>query len=281
VYASRGDTSSIGESVARRAENIVAAFNNLFSSSSATFRFIGATELVDAHRRVKRFSLDLPFVEHLATGRDSYVLLVRLEDYCHFVTDEGNSLRRYLFDSNVRDYLGTNQVNQDIAASLGDEQAAVLVGRATKIVDGDTLDIQLDSGAIRIRLHGVDAPERGQPHGKEATAALSRWVLGKEVQVEPIEQRDGFGRLVGVVYVANMNANAELIRSGHAWAFRRYMRTADAKLCELHRSFTNYNDETNPDFSQREDASGRWVSKTCVATTSYHSPQERPDAHTV
>jgi micrococcal nuclease len=118
-------------------------------------------------------------------------------------------------------------------AIADDGQSPVLVGRATNIVDGDTLDVQLDSGPIRVRLHGVDAPEKAQPHGKEATAALSRWVLGKQVEIEPVAQSDAYGRLVGIVYVADTNANAELISSGHAWAFRRYMRNADAKLCEL------------------------------------------------
>jgi hypothetical protein len=150
VYASRGDTSSVGDSVARRAESIVGTFNNLFSSSSVKFRFIGAAELVEAHRRVKRFSLDLPFVEHLATGHDSYVLLVRLADYCRFVTDENGSLRRYLFDSNVRDYLGSNRVNLDIAASLVDANApdfwwlnngvTILATNAT--VPGKTIQLQ-------------------------------------------------------------------------------------------------------------------------------------------
>jgi hypothetical protein len=103
THASRGDTGQIGESVAGRAQQVEKTIGGLFSSCSVVFHFVGASELVDSHRKSKRFSLSLPFLEHLATGKDSYVLLVRLEDYWKFVSDEMGHLRRYLFDSNVRD----------------------------------------------------------------------------------------------------------------------------------------------------------------------------------
>ena len=123
VYASRGDTAEIGKSVAARARQIEATIRALFSSCAVNMRFVGASELVESHRRSRTFALDLPFLEHLATGQDSYVLLVRLEDYWRFVSDDVGALRRYLFDSNVRDYLGSTGVNQDIAWSLADVTA--------------------------------------------------------------------------------------------------------------------------------------------------------------
>ncbi len=150
VYTSRGDTNEIGESVSARARHVEGTIGTLFSSCSARFQFIGARELIESHRKTKRFSLDLPFIEHLATGKDSYVLLVRLEDYWRFVSDENSHLRRYLFDSNVRDYLGTNQVNLDISRSLSDATApdfwwlnngvTILATNAT--VPGKTIQLQ-------------------------------------------------------------------------------------------------------------------------------------------
>lgn len=123
VYGSRGDSTDIGETVAARGKQLQAAVASFFSSTSVEMSYFGAAEIVQCHRRAKLFSLDLPFSEHLATGRQSYVMLVKLKDYCAFVTDEKGSLRRYLFDSNVRDYLGPNSVNEDIARSLGDNSA--------------------------------------------------------------------------------------------------------------------------------------------------------------
>jgi AIPR protein len=122
VYASRGDPANVADNVRARANQVVAVTDALFSSSSATFDFVGATELVTLYRRTKTFSLALPFVEYLSRSGDSYVLVVRLTDYSSFVTDENGNLRRYLFDSNVRDYLGENRVNEDIRLSLEDSR---------------------------------------------------------------------------------------------------------------------------------------------------------------
>ena len=150
IYASRGDTGQVGESVAARGRQIEGTVSNLFSSCYVNFQFVGASELVELHRKSKRFALDLPFLEHLATGKDSFVLLVRLEDYWKFVSDENGHLRRYLFDSNVRDFLGPNQVNEEIARSLVDPTApdfwwlnngvTILATNAT--VPGKTIQLQ-------------------------------------------------------------------------------------------------------------------------------------------
>ena len=123
IYGSRGDTTQIGESVSARSRQIEQSFYDLFSNCTVKFRFFGASELIKANRRVKTFTLELPFVEHLATGKNSYVLLVKLRNYWRFVSDDDDHLKRYLFDSNVRDYLGANNVNDDISRSLLDTSA--------------------------------------------------------------------------------------------------------------------------------------------------------------
>src|SRR4029453_19414015 len=68
------------------------------------------------------------------------------------------------------------------------DDVAVLVGQVTKVADGDPLALHLFSGSIRVRLHGVDAPEKAQPHGKTAMTTLTSLVLNKQVQIEPFEQ---------------------------------------------------------------------------------------------
>ena len=106
------------------------------------------------------------------------------------------------------------------------EPAAVLQGVVVGVVDGDTADVRLASGMIRVRFHAIDAPESGQPHGKSAKAALSKLIYGREVQVEPIEQ-DRYDRLVARLWLeepgrAARDINAEMVKSGHAWTYRRY-----------------------------------------------------------
>lgn len=117
-YASRGDTALLGNSITARAKQLEELFTQYFSAASASFTPIGATELVELHREVKTFALDLPVQECLTAGQEGYVVLARLKDYCGFVQDDKGALRRYLFDSNVRAYLGANLVNADIADTL-------------------------------------------------------------------------------------------------------------------------------------------------------------------
>ena len=108
----------------------------------------------------------------------------------------------------------------------------VLVGTVTHVVDGDTIDVKLDSGPIRVRFNGIDTPERGQPWASEATAALRKLVMGKRVDLEPFEQ-DRYDRLVANVLVGDLDVDAELVKQGHAWAFRRYMTKDNSSLCKL------------------------------------------------
>jgi endonuclease YncB( thermonuclease family) len=101
------------------------------------------------------------------------------------------------------------------------DNRAVLPGVVVGVIDGDTADVRLDSGMIRVRFHAIDAPESGQPHGKAAKAALADLIYGKAVEVEPYQQ-DRYDRLVARVWIDGMDVNAEMLRSGNAWTYRRY-----------------------------------------------------------
>lgn len=101
------------------------------------------------------------------------------------------------------------------------QRQPVLDGVVVGVTDGDTVDVRLDSGMVRIRLHAIDAPERGQPHGQVAREALSGLVFGKAVQVEPFEQ-DRYDRLVARLWLGDLDVNAEMIKRGVAWVYRRY-----------------------------------------------------------
>lgn len=115
-YASRGDTLSIGDSIISRSQQIEAITRESFGTVDVFFNFHGSTELVELYRKTPNFSLELPVSEVLTSG-ERYILLANLYDYYNFVTDDGR-LRRYLFDSNVRDFMGLNRVNEDIKTTL-------------------------------------------------------------------------------------------------------------------------------------------------------------------
>ena len=99
---------------------------------------------------------------------------------------------------------------------------------AARAIDGDTIQL----GGVRIRLHGIDAPESAQncraggrfwACGRAATKALAGLVRGKRVACEQ-RGRDRYGRVVAVCAVAGRDLNAWMVADGWAFAYRRYSR---------------------------------------------------------
>jgi endonuclease YncB( thermonuclease family) len=107
-----------------------------------------------------------------------------------------------------------------------------LRGNVTRVIDGDTLDVQLSSGPIRVRLYGVDAPEKKQAFGMEAKESLERLVKNKAVEIQP-ESQDRYSRIVGIVFSGKTNVNTTMVEQGSAWAYRRYLHKSDSNYCRL------------------------------------------------
>ena len=81
-----------------------------------------------------------------------------------------------------------------------------------------------------MRLAEIDTPEKGQPYGRRAKEELSSLVFGKTVDVKT-QGTDRFGRTIGRVYVDGLDVNAEMVRRGAAWVYRKYAK--DQKLYAL------------------------------------------------
>lgn len=100
--------------------------------------------------------------------------------------------------------------------------AETLNGRVLSVADGDTLTLYTDDGRKeRVRLWGIDAPERDQKFGTQARTILDTMVRNKTVRVES-EERDDYGRVVGTVHLKNRNINLELVKQGAAWHYKHY-----------------------------------------------------------
>jgi len=110
---------------------------------------------------------------------------------------------------------------------------AALKGQAVNITDGDTFTLRYSSlEEERVRLHGIDAPERNQPHGPAAGAELARLIEGREVRVELVD-RDNYGRLVARVWIGDLDINLALVEAGHAWWYEYYAQDRrDLELAE-------------------------------------------------
>ena len=114
-------------------------------------------------------------------------------------------------------------------ADAGSGNSPVLRGRVIDVIDGDSVEVQLQSGRIEVRLHAADAPEHDQPGGRQAARALrKRLPRGSDVILEPVEQ-DQYDRLVAVIERNGESVNAWMVQQGHAWTYRQY--TTDARYC--------------------------------------------------
>lgn len=94
-------------------------------------------------------------------------------------------------------------------------------GKVVAVNDGDTLEILKGRKAIKIRLYGVDCPEKNQSFGQRAKQFTSSFVFGKNVRVEG-KEKDTYDRLVAEVFVNDKSLNAALVENGLAWAYRHY-----------------------------------------------------------
>lgn len=88
------------------------------------------------------------------------------------------------------------------------------------VYDGDT--VQLQKNKLRVRLWGIDAPEKGEPGADAARKALIKLIDGKKVSVLPID-KDRYGRTVARIFLKNgRDVSALMIEQGHAIEYRRF-----------------------------------------------------------
>ena len=94
-------------------------------------------------------------------------------------------------------------------------------GKVIGVADGDTITVLRDKQPQKIRLYGIDCPEKRQPFGNRAKQFTSELVFVKVVEIEPVAT-DRYGRTVAFVRVENITVNEELIKEGLGWVYMRY-----------------------------------------------------------
>ena len=118
-YASRGDRRTVNKKVDKKAADLCTQLNEVATGASAEFVFWGASQLLEAASTSPNYTLQLVFQEN-ATSSTSHVAIVKLRDYLNFVSNDDGSLKRHIFDWNVRDFQGSVKVNKEIRSSLED-----------------------------------------------------------------------------------------------------------------------------------------------------------------
>ena len=102
--------------------------------------------------------------------------------------------------------------------------ADILLGKVINVADGDTITVLDDTNTQhKIRLTGIDAPEKRQAFGNVSKQSLADMVAGQSVAVEWVKV-DRYGRKLGKVLLAGQDANLEQVKRGLAWHYKQYQR---------------------------------------------------------
>ena len=104
-------------------------------------------------------------------------------------------------------------------------------GKVVAVADGDTISVLRDGRAVRVRLEGIDCPEKGQDFSQRAKQFTSDPTFGKEVTID-VRDVDRYRRLVARVYVAGKDVSVALVEAGLAWHYTRYLRDLEPAKAE-------------------------------------------------
>jgi endonuclease YncB( thermonuclease family) len=106
-----------------------------------------------------------------------------------------------------------------ISASLN---AGTLEGKVVGVADGDTITVlEANNTQHKIRLQGIDAPEKAQAFGQKSKQSLHQLIHNKQVSVE-FQKKDKYGRIVGKVLHEGTDVCLEQIKLGMAWHYKQY-----------------------------------------------------------
>jgi endonuclease YncB( thermonuclease family) len=109
-------------------------------------------------------------------------------------------------------------------------ESTEITGKVVSIADGDTCTVLIDREQVKVRLDGIDAPEKKQPFGTKSREHLAALIHEKQVRVV-VTGKDRYGRSLGTIWDGKTNVNEAMVRSGLAWHYKKYSR--DKRLAEL------------------------------------------------
>jgi len=118
-----------------------------------------------------------------------------------------------------------------LALAPAGARAEVFQGRVVGIQDGDTINVLHDKAPRKVRLLGVDCPEKKQAFGERAKLFVSSLAFGKGATVKA-SKIDRYGRTLGEVWVGEKNLSQELLRAGLAWHYRQFSKDAELQRLE-------------------------------------------------
>jgi micrococcal nuclease len=139
----------------------------------------------------------------------------------------------------------------------------VHTGKVIGVADGDTITVLQGKKQYKIRLYGIDCPEKSQAYGKQAKQFVSKLTFGKTVELTAYDV-DRYKRIVAVVRVGGFNVNEALIKNGYAWRYTKYCKES---FCD---------DWISTEYTARSMKLGLWRDKNPMPPWEWrHSPQKK------
>lgn len=125
-----------------------------------------------------------------------------------------------------------------------------LQGKVIKVTDGDTVNVLTsDNETHKIRLSGIDAPEKKQAFGNKSKQALAEDINGKTVTVE-YNKLDKYQRVVGKIMFNGKDVNLHQIQRGLAWHYKKYEKEQDVEDRSIY---------ANAEYAAQSDKLGLWA----------------------
>ena len=101
--------------------------------------------------------------------------------------------------------------------------ALALIVKVVSVHDGDTITVLSGKEQTKVRLYGIDAPEKKQDYGQRSKQFLASLVAGQVVEVEP-KDKDRYKCTLGIIHFKGQDINAQMVLNGYAWAYVKYSR---------------------------------------------------------
>ena len=143
--------------------------------------------------------------------------------------------------------------------------AGTIQGKVVSVADGDTITV-LDATNTqhKIRLQGIDAPEKAQAFGQKSKQSLSQLVHSKQVTVE-FQKKDKYDRSVGKVVLNGTDVCLEQIKLGMAWHYKHYESEQPKEDRETY---------AQAEIAARTNAIGLWKDKQTIPPWEYRRQQK-------
>ena len=135
-----------------------------------------------------------------------------------------------------------------------------LAGKVIKVTDGDTVNVLTSNNEThKIRLSGIDAPEKKQAFGNRSKQALADLIDGKTVMVE-YNKLDKYQRVVGKITFNGQDVNLRQIKLGLAWHYKKYEKEQDVEDRSIY---------ANAEYLAQRDKRGLWVDENPIEPWNY------------